>query len=247
MVEPGSPRKRKQQHSKQLAQIIPRLFLTDSKNLICTKMTSLQRTFERSSTKTISKADLSFNWREPLPALSAKAATKILPPTSFRSHAWAKKQEPVVNPFPSGPWYDFTEYRVGLKCELCKTTIRKSVSPQETQCGHVFCAKCIHTHYYLERNKKCPCCAKYIEEEDDPLYCHTCWSTPCDCDRYDREDDDDGCCPGCGDRCCNGHCDDEPNCPSCGPGCDGTCGALSCGCIDVCRGRCDSEEYCGGW
>jgi hypothetical protein len=41
-------------------------------------MTSLQRSFERSSTKTISKADLSFNWREPLPASSAKAATKIL-------------------------------------------------------------------------------------------------------------------------------------------------------------------------
>ena len=205
------------------------------------------------NSKTFSKADLSFNWREPLPAaaakkiatLMAKPQTKILPPTTFNSRTWTKKSEPLAHPFPTGPWFDFTEYRAGLKCGLCKTTIRKSIFPQETECGHVFCAKCIHTHYYLENNKKCPTCTKYIEEEDDPSYCRTCWSAPCECGRYDRDDDDY--CPGCGDRCCNGHCDDEPDCRYCGSGCDGTCGALSCGCIDVCRGRCDSDEYSGAW
>ena len=201
-------------------------------------MTSLQ-------VKTISKADLSFNWREPLPASSAKPPTKIVPPTTFRSRAWTKKQEPVVNPFPSGPWYDFNDYRAGLKCEICKTSIRKSVFPQVTDCDHIFCAECIHKYYNIEHNKKCPTCIQYIDEKDDPSFCRECWSAPCECMRYDCDDDD--CCPGCGDKYCNGHCDDEPNCPSCGPGCDGTCGALSCGCIDVCRGRCDSDGYSGGW
>ncbi len=170
-----------------------------------------------------------------------KPLARILSPTTFRSKAWAKKTEPDRNPFPQGPWFDFTEYRAGLKCELCKTTIRKSVFPQETECGHIFCAECIHKYYNIEHNKKCPSCAKYIEEEDDPSYCRTCWSAPCDCDRYDREDDG---CPGCGSNYCSGYCiDDEPTC-SCGcADCGGDCGTLSCGCIDVCRGRCDSEYY----
>ena len=200
----------------------------------------------------MSKADLSTNWREPLPAAAAKklaiAAAKplkrVLPPVTFKSRAWVKKPVAASNPFPQGPWFDFTEYRAGLKCGLCKTSIRKSVFPQETECGHIFCAKCIHTHYYLENNKKCPCCAKYIEEEDDPAYCRTCWSAPCECGRYD--DDDDGC-PGCGDKYCCGRCDEPDECP-CGFGpCDGNCGTLGCGCVDVCRGRCDPDYGFGGW
>ncbi len=201
-----------------------------------------------------SKADLSTNWREPLPAAAAKKlaalaanpVTRILPPTEFRTRAFAKKPQPAANPFPRGPWYDLAEYKVGLKCELCKTTIRKSVFPQELQCGHICCAECIHKHYNVEHKKTCPTCKDYINEEDDPAFCRDCYSTPCECRRYDRDDNDDGC-PGCGDKWCDGRCDDEPSCPHCGPGCDGTCGALGCGCIDVCRGRCDSEGYLGGW
>ncbi len=212
------------------------------------KLSKCFQDFPRLS-KMTSKADLSTNWREPLPAaaakkLASKLQTRIRPPTNFRTRAFAKKPQPATNPFPRGPWYDLAEYKVGLKCELCKTTIRKSVFPQELQCGHICCAECIHKHYNVEHKKTCPTCANYINDEDDPAFCRECWSAPCEC-RYDP--DDDGCCPGCGDSYCRGDCDDEPSCPHCGPGCDGTCGALSCGCIDVCRGRCDNYSDDGCW
>ncbi len=200
-----------------------------------------------------SKADLSTNWREPLPAaaakklatLAAKPQTRIRPPTNFRTRAFAKKPQPAVNPFPRGPWYDLAEYKVGLKCELCKTTIRKSVFPQETECGHIFCAGCIHKHYNVEHKKTCPACKSYINDEDDPSYCRCCYSAPCEC-RDDPDDRDDGC-PGCGSNYCDGRCDEPDECP-CGYGpCSGDCGTLSCGCIDVCRGRCDPDGYFGGF
>ena len=206
----------------------------------------------------ISKADISFNWREPLPAAAAKklaaqqtrmaASKKTYVAPVFRTRAFAKKVAPI-NPYPQGPWYDLDDYKPGLKCELCKTTIRKDCVPQVLEeCGHIYCAKCIHQHYTVEHKLKCDKCGVHINIQDHPDYCRFCCEAPCECrdDYYDR--DDDGC-PGCGETYCRG-CDDygdEPDCPSCGPGCDGTCGALSCGCIDVCRGRCDPDGYCGGW
>ena len=189
------------------------------------------------TSKTISKADLSTNWREPLPANLAKKLapppTPILRAPTFRTRAFAKKPVPTMNPFPEGPWRDLKEYKMGLKCSLCKTTIRKNLFPQELDCGHIFCAECIHKHYYIENNKKCPTCSDYIYEQDDPSFCRECWSAPCECRLYDRDDDshsyyDD---------------DDEPMCPCRDGGCYGDCGTLSCGCVDVCRGRCDPDGY----
>lgn len=37
--------------------------------------------------------------------------------------------------------------------------------------------------------------------------------------------------------------DEEPMCNCRCEGCPGDCGTLSCGCIDVCRGRCGRDEY----
>lgn len=184
----------------------------------------------------ITKADLSINWREP-PSKKDIPIT-LNTTTNFRTRAFPKKNVSPVNPFPSYLWQDFTDYRVGLKCELCKTTIRKSVFPQQTDCGHIFCAHCIHTHYNIEHKLKCPTCTKYINEQDDPAYCRRCYEAPCECWRNDRDDEDD-CCPGCGDRYCNGRCDDDTDRED--------DGVLGCGCIDVCRGRCDSDDYFGGW
>ena len=197
------------------------------------------------TSKTFSKADLSTNWREPLPAVAAKKLLLATPQRApnFRTRAFAKKPVPASNPFPDGPWRDLTEYKIGLKCELCKTTIRKSVFPQVTDCGHIFCAECIHKHYNLENKLKCPTCAAYIYEQDDPSFCRECYSAPCEC----RDDGGDEWCYGCGDRYCRGHCDDGPACPCRYDGCDGDCGTLSCGCIDVCRGRCDPEAYGFGY
>lgn len=212
------------------------------------------------TSKNISKADLSFNWREPLPASTtqkiaaqqtrpyAKKQTYVAP--MFRTSAFAKKIMPMtmpINPYPQGPWYDLDEYKAGLKCELCKTTIRKDCIPQVLhECGHIYCAKCIHQHYTLEHKLKCDTCGIHINIQDNRDYCRVCCDAPCSC-RDDCHDNDDNTCPGCGSSYCNGHCDDEPDCPHCGSGCDGSCGTLSCGCIDVCRGRCDRDEYCGGW
>jgi hypothetical protein len=193
-----------------------------------------------------SKADLSDNWRTAVPAPAPKQRMLNRNPKGFTS--FSQKPQPAQNPFPTGHWYDFTDYRAGLKCELCKTTIRKSVFPQEIQCGHIFCAECIHKYHTIEKNKKCPTCSDYINIQDDPSFCRFCSEAPCMCHHYDQRDDDDDCCPGCGDRYCNGRCDEDEGCPSCGSGCDGTCGSLGCGCIDVCRGRCDPDDgYFGGW
>ena len=212
-----------------------------------------------------SKADLSVNWREPLPAAAPKPlargpaarAKDAFRPFDHRSYSKGfsvfTKKPSLVNPYPAQPylWYDLTDYRPGMKCELCKTTVRKSIFPQVLDaCNHIFCAKCIHEHHIVAGKKQCPTCAAFIRPDDAPGYCRECGDAPCSC----RDD----CCPGCGYHNC--HCDqddresyydpydrDEPDCP-CGSGCPGDCGTLSCGCIDVCRGRCDSDYgYFGGW
>lgn len=204
------------------------------------------KTFSKASDRTKSAADLSFNWREPLPAAAAKklVTLQMNPQYSrapqFKTQVFAKK-EPIVVKNYFGPWKTFNDYKPGLKCELCKTTIRKAINPQMVDCcDHIFCAECIHQHYNIKCNNTCPTCKKYFDRDDEPRYVS-------DRDNYGPEDYDDrnDWCPGCGDNHCDGHCDEEPCCPHCGPGCDGTCGVLSCGCIDVCRGRCDSEGY--GW
>lgn len=190
-----------------------------------------------------SKADLSFNWREPLrePLRTTQKTTLI---HNFRTPDFVKKPEPTINPFPKGPWSDMIDYKIGLKCELCKTTIRKSIFPQKLDCGHIFCAECIHKHYTIEHKLKCAKCEKYINCEDEPGFCMHCYETTCKCDRDEHQDDS---CPNCGINC-YGHCEeDEPDCVHCGTGCDGSCGSLACGCIDVCRGRCERDEYVGGW
>ncbi len=199
----------------------------------------LLRTFPKSA-KMTSKADISQNWREPLPAAAKKLVSQQMRPQysrapQFRTRAFAKK-EPIVVKNYFGPWESFNDYRPGLKCELCKTTIRKTINPQEIRCGHIFCEGCINLHYNIKNNYTCPTCKEYLDYRDDPHFSD-------DRESYGPEEDDG--CPGCGDKWCDGRCDEEPNCSWCRSGCDGTCGALSCGCIDVCRGRCNSDGY--GW
>jgi hypothetical protein len=55
-----------------------------------------------------------------------------------------------------------------------------------------------------------------------------------DDDRYDSYSEDERGCPHCEDGCGGGYY----------RGCDG-CGTLSCGCIDVCRGRCGRDDMFG--
>ena len=229
-----------------------------------------------------SKADLSTNWREPKPAAptatiaaaagggggggpAARAKAAFKPQT--KGFTVFHKKAPLVNPYPIGRlWHDLElyqpqrggqclspeRYKVGLKCELCNTTVRKSIFPQALDtCGHIFCAKCIHEHYTVAGKKQCPTCSAYIREADDPKYCSTCHDSPCTC--HDDYYGLDSCCPGCYMGLCNCreeendryHEDDEDRCPHCGPGCDGSCGSLPCGCIDTCRGRCDNYSDCG--
>lgn len=245
-VEPGSPRARAQKLSKPSK---------PSK----TSKTKMAHSYHKN--RMPSKADLSVNWREPAPkpvASSGKgpvsrAKVAFRPKSKGFSVFQKKNNAPLVNPYPSQPylWYDLFDYRVAMKCELCKTTIRKSVFPQALDaCNHIFCAKCIHEHHIIAKNKKCPTCSAFIRPDDNPNYCRECGDAPCSC----RDDH----CPGCGNRySCDcrddrdSYCDpydDEPNCAHCGSGCDGDCGTLSCGCVDVCRGRCDSDYgYFGGW
>lgn len=177
-----------------------------------------------SKTPKVSKADLSFNWREPLPPTAIKKST-----------VFTTKKE-MINPFTTiiGLWSDLTEYKPLEKCEICKTTIRKSVFPQILDsCGHIFCAKCIHTHYIIHNKKTCSVCNQFINIEDHPAFCRICESAPCNC----REEES---CNYCGDLYCDERCrHDDDN--------ESTCyddsGELSCGCIDVCRGRCGRDTY----
>ena len=171
-----------------------------------------------------SKADLSSNWRE-APSKPQKRQFPI---------AFAKKPV-LVNPYPPqmGLWYDFTEFRSGLKCEICKTNIRKNIFPQQlVQCAHIFCAKCIHEHYTVKGNKTCPTCNTHIEYDDDDRYSDY---------SYHRNEDDS--CHNCGySNCVCGYEEDDECACGCA-GCEGNCGTLRCGCIDVCRGRCGAYDY----
>ena len=163
-----------------------------------------------------SKADLSVNWRTPRP-LGGKPPSKVF-------SAFAKKA-PLVNLYPAQPhlWSDFTEYRVGLKCELCKTNVL--VFPQVLNvCKHIFCAKCINEHYIVADKEQCPTCAAYICPSDNPSYD--------DDGRYHFRLDVDP----------DEHCGEEEEafrCVCVVLDCPGDCGTLPCGCIDTCRGRCD--------
>ncbi len=176
------------------------------------------------------------NWREPLPAAALAqqkrmASQDYLKTPQFKTRAFAMKK-PVVAKNYFGPWEPFTDYKPGLKCELCTTTIRRAINPQRLYwCGHVFCEECIHQYCNIKRNTNCPTCKKECDSDNDPYYDH---------EDYDERDDG---CPGCGQNCCDGRCDEDNGCPHCGPGCDGDCGILSCGCVDVCRGRCDPDGY----
>ena len=177
-----------------------------------------------------SKADLSANWRLQSNPRAAAASTtassaRCKPPANvFR--AFAKKPR-LVNPYSAQPhlWSDFTEYRVGLKCELCKTNVL--VFPQVLNvCKHIFCAKCINDHYIVADKEQCPTCAAYICPSDNPSY-----------------DDDDGRYHFRLDVGYEEYCGEEEEeafrCVCVVQDCPGDCGTLSCGCIDTCRGRCD--------
>lgn len=181
------------------------------------------------ATKSIipSKADLSDNWR-------ACFAKKPVPTTLKSFSAFRKKTHALllVNQYPAHPhlWSDFTNYSVGLKCELCRTNLRNYVFPQKLNaCQHIFCAKCINDHYIVADNTKCPTCAVYIHPSDDPSYC-------------DYYDDDESYHFRFDDRYEEESLHDEPCCPCASQDCPGGCGALPCGCIDTCRGRCEHRD-----
>ena len=176
------------------------------------------------------KADLSFNWREPLSLTAMKKSTVLT------------TNKEVLNPFPSidGLWSSFKDYKLHLKCEICKTTISKNIFPQQLDvCGHIFCAKCIHTHYIIQNKKACPVCNQFINIEDHPAFCRICESAPCNCR-------DEEACNYCGDLYCDERCrnedDDESDCPCSDSRCFTDCGTLYCGCIDVCRGHCGKNS-----
>jgi hypothetical protein len=214
-----------------------------------------------------SKADRSMNWREPAsggaaPQKWGKPSPYHKAPT-FKTKAFAKKPV-LVNPFPPSEfWHDFTEFSTIPKkveeldkCELCKCVISRACFPQRLNCcEHVFCAACINKYYVTEKKKQCPFCEEYICFEEDPEYCRECCCAPCRCAEFEREeereraleqmsDGDDEYCRYCGGAC---FCDDERACPCGFPDCGGGCGALACGCTDFCKGKCDPEEYCGGF
>ena len=90
-----------------------------------------------------------------------------------------------------------------------------------------------------------------LQDNESPIECHSCESAGysyCKC-----------CCDNCNSKWCGGRCMDDEDCYygydgyggyeseegcHCGyRGCDATCGTLSCGCIDVCRGRCGRDDY----
>lgn len=90
-----------------------------------------------------------------------------------------------------------------------------------------------------------------LQDEESPIDCHSCETSgysycKCCCDNCDSKwcegrcmDDDDY---GYG---CYGEYDSEDDCYCKYKGCDAKCGTLSCGCIDVCRGYCGRDDYCG--
>lgn len=87
-----------------------------------------------------------------------------------------------------------------------------------------------------------------LQDNESPIYCHECeqkGAPYCRC-----------CCDYCASKWCDGECmnndyDDyggyEDNndsiCYCNTKGCNRDCGTLSCGCIDVCRGRCGRDIY----
>ena len=169
-----------------------------------------------------SKADLSVNWRAPRP-LGGKPPSKVF-------SAFAKKI-PLVNPYPALPhlWCDLTVGRTSapLKCKLCRTNV--IVFPQVLNaCKHIFCAKCIHEHYIVDNKEQCPTCTAYICPSDNPSY-------------YDYYDDERYLLYDSYDEEWLRD-EEEPCCPCASKDCPGGCGALPCGCIDTCRGRCEDRE-----
>jgi len=168
----------------------------------------------------ISKADLSSNWREPSKAVETNKKSFIFKVTAFTM----RKKETVIAKSYDGPWMPFNDYKPGIKCELCKTTIRKAVNPQSLYtCEHVFCNECIHHHYNIKGINTCPTCKKefdcdYDSDSDRDYDEHDYYlynDSPYDEDEFEEI--------GC--YCGNSEC-------------YGDCGVLRCGCIDVCRGRC---------
>jgi hypothetical protein len=147
---------------------------------------------------------------------------------------------------------------------------KKCIPQELNTCGHIYCAKCIHQYYTIEHNITCNKCNSYINMMEDPkinmmedpkinmmkdpkiniIYstfplapipqssiARPFWTPPLPPDHYDSEEDEK--CPHCHSSCCNGTCvdgdyEDEYEYY------DGTSGALSCGCIDVCRNNCSS-------
>jgi hypothetical protein len=72
------------------------------------------------------------------------------------------KVEPKV--LPEGPWKPFTDWQPGLVCGLCKTTIRKAISPYTVNCcNDVYCADCIYKYHVTDNNKTCINCKECFE------------------------------------------------------------------------------------
>ncbi len=72
-----------------------------------------------------------------------------------------------------------------------------------------------------------------LQDAQSRIGCAECESYGC---RYCRCS-----CEHCGNKWCDGVCKQDDDTESCYCGdhdCDYTCGTLSCGCIDICRGRC---------
>ena len=109
----------------------------------------------------IVNADFSSNWRE------SNVSTKKSTFSAFSKKRVTIQFVPVV--LPDGQWNPFTDWQKGLKCVLCKTTIRKVVSPYKVNCcNSIYCANCLYRHYFEDDNQTCIACNEYFNRDDDP-------------------------------------------------------------------------------
>jgi hypothetical protein len=158
------------------------------------------------------------------------------------------------------------------RCTACRQVMSRKEPSKYAQkiysCGHVVCAQCIARSYLIELNPLCPCegCGKQVNPRDEPTTASPVTPPPKSCEWCTLPEEkckchEDECCKWCNyDHCiCSGmdntcpdcgsdgrcHCDEEEDRPHyCGDcDCHGDCGVLSCGCIDVCRGRCGRDDY----
>ena len=218
----------------------------------------------------MSFATNSASWRTPSPTASQTSSQsgrfdvfkKKSTPPQQKHHKTHKKHSKMGTDL----WGVANGWLPHYRCTACwQVMSRKEPAkcPQKIySCGHIVCANCIVKSYLVELNPLCPVkdCNKCVnprnpvKTEPVPILCET--PPPpepvddeeyCECGRLPEK-----CICHLIEMCCN-FCGSEGSCrcnddilPShyCGDWmCPGDCGTLSCGCIDVCRGRCGFRHW----